>query len=252
MLIKVFVILTVSIALTKSAKLLRTPKVYNAIITTDENLTPSRAFPLIQPVIQPTIPVLSPFYPANVFEPFHPNNVVSERREFKVTEPEELKSLEAEKAVEKSSNNEAHKTEETRSNSENVAQTEEKPTEKSPIPLNQYGFPPSLIPLQKFPTYPYSYPFVYDSYGNFQTVQQFPVLPPNFYPQQEHQLPPFEQPMFQVGARKLDEEERDEKPANENSLPSATINHAIKNHGNKNSEIPDVEIPPIPFSTRKN
>jgi len=31
--------------------LLRKPKVYNALITTDENLTSSRAYPLIQPVV---------------------------------------------------------------------------------------------------------------------------------------------------------------------------------------------------------
>jgi hypothetical protein len=45
-------------------KLRKTPKVYNALITTDENLTPSKTYPLIQPVIQPLIPAL-PFYPIN-------------------------------------------------------------------------------------------------------------------------------------------------------------------------------------------
>lgn len=56
--------------LMECAKLLRTPKVYNAIITTDENLSPSQAYPLIQPVIQPAIPVLSPFYPIDYFHQF--------------------------------------------------------------------------------------------------------------------------------------------------------------------------------------
>lgn len=125
---------------------------------------------------------------------------------------------------------------------------------KPPIPLNEYGFPPSLIPLQKYPTYPYSFPFIYDSYGNIQAVQQYPVLPPNYYPQQEHPLPPLEQPMFQVGARTFDQEaSRGEKslPTNENSI--ATVSRdVIKNNGNKNAEIPDVEIPPVPFSIKKN
>jgi len=49
--------------LTECAKLRKTPKVYNALITTDENLSPSKAYPIIQPVIQPAIPVLSPIYP---------------------------------------------------------------------------------------------------------------------------------------------------------------------------------------------
>lgn len=50
------------------AKLLRKPKVYNAIITTDEQLTPSRAFPIIQPVIQPAVPFFSSLYPAGIYE----------------------------------------------------------------------------------------------------------------------------------------------------------------------------------------
>lgn len=66
--------LSASIALAESAKLLRTPKVYNAIITTDEMLTPSRAFPLIQPVIQPAIPVFSSFYPG-LYDPYSQNSV---------------------------------------------------------------------------------------------------------------------------------------------------------------------------------
>lgn len=79
-----FFVLAASIALAEGAKLRKTPKVYNAIITTDENLTPSRAFPLIQPVIQPAIPVLSPFYPAGFYDPYSVNDVNSGRREFKV------------------------------------------------------------------------------------------------------------------------------------------------------------------------
>jgi hypothetical protein len=49
------------------AKLLRKPKVYNAIITTDEQLTPSRAFPIVQPVIQPAIPFYNS-YPIGIYE----------------------------------------------------------------------------------------------------------------------------------------------------------------------------------------
>lgn len=42
------------IQLTQSATLRRKPKVYNALITTDQNLTPSRAFPIIQSHLQET------------------------------------------------------------------------------------------------------------------------------------------------------------------------------------------------------
>lgn len=70
-----FYLLTLSVAFIDSAKLLRKPKVYNAVITTDENLTPSQAFPIIQPVIQPTIPLLTPFYPTNLYESYNRNEV---------------------------------------------------------------------------------------------------------------------------------------------------------------------------------
>lgn len=45
--------------------LLKIPKVYNALITSDQNLTPSRAFPVIQPVVHRTALGLVPplFYP---------------------------------------------------------------------------------------------------------------------------------------------------------------------------------------------
>ena len=82
-----FFAITVSIALADCAKLLRKPKVYNALITTDEILTPSRAFPLIQPVIQPAIPVLTPFYQTNVYDSTYsqsPNDVNDNGRELKV------------------------------------------------------------------------------------------------------------------------------------------------------------------------
>lgn len=42
------------IHLTQSATLRRKPKVYNALITTNQNLTPSRAFPVIQSHLQET------------------------------------------------------------------------------------------------------------------------------------------------------------------------------------------------------
>lgn len=43
--------------------LLKVPKVYNAVITSNQNLSPSRAFPVIQPVIHRTaIGYVPPFY----------------------------------------------------------------------------------------------------------------------------------------------------------------------------------------------
>lgn len=60
--------------ITDSAKLRKTPKVYNALITTDEELTPSKVYPLIQPVLQP-IPLFSSLYPVSYADQYIPNNV---------------------------------------------------------------------------------------------------------------------------------------------------------------------------------
>lgn len=37
------------------------PKIYNALITTDENLQPSKTFPLIQPVLQEQYTAFGPY-----------------------------------------------------------------------------------------------------------------------------------------------------------------------------------------------
>ncbi|XP_046751567.1 uncharacterized protein LOC124414614 [Diprion similis] len=43
--------------------LLRVPKVYNALVTSNQNLSPSRAFPVIQPVVHTTaVGYVPPFY----------------------------------------------------------------------------------------------------------------------------------------------------------------------------------------------
>lgn len=120
----------------------------------------------------------------------------------------------------------------------------EQPESPQPvIPLNQFGVSPALIPVQQ--KHPY-YPYIYDSYGQFQTVN---VLPPDFYPQQEQKLPPIDQPIFTV-SRKLNHE----SPREENSVAASDNSlslRAIKNHGNKNLDIPDAEIPPFPFPVMK-
>jgi hypothetical protein len=87
-------------------------------------------------------------------------------------------------------------------------------------------------------------PFIYDSYGNYQTVQ-YPVLPPlnYFNPHNEQQLPAYEQPMFEVRpGRRVFKQIDEEKSVQSTAGPS----DSIKNNANKNLNIPDVEIPPLP------
>ncbi|XP_015593266.1 uncharacterized protein LOC107266847 [Cephus cinctus] len=57
-------LILISIAsIAASPGLLRLPKVYNALITSNQNLSPSRAFPVIQPIVHKTaIGYVPPFY----------------------------------------------------------------------------------------------------------------------------------------------------------------------------------------------
>ncbi|XP_003703819.2 uncharacterized protein LOC100874960 [Megachile rotundata] len=57
--------------------LLRVPKVYNAVITSNQNLSPSRAFPVIQPIIHRTaVGYVPPYYYTQVSPQFAGPDVV--------------------------------------------------------------------------------------------------------------------------------------------------------------------------------
>lgn len=47
----------------ESARLLRVPRIYNALITSDEMLIPSQAYPAVAPVLRPAFFVAAPAYP---------------------------------------------------------------------------------------------------------------------------------------------------------------------------------------------
>ncbi|CAO1443134.1 unnamed protein product [Diamesa serratosioi] len=256
-------VVTLSLALCECG-LLRTPKVYNALITTNENLTPSRAFPVIQPVVQP---IFNPIYPGAFFDPYQ--QFQYQQSPQTSTQEEQPKSPQSSESSVKQQSNEIPQI-----SPKSASNSQEKSDAPSPIPLNEFGLPPSLVPLKKYQpnNYPYNVPFVYDTFGNYQGVQQYPVLPPfNYYGQQlpteQHQLPPIEQPMFQVG-RRIDQQpqqapfnnEEPQEPLEQqpqsppHSQPpqsqSSSLSESIKNNANKNIVIPDVAAPPIPFSIK--
>jgi hypothetical protein len=334
MLFKVSIFM-ISIAALSECGVLRKPKVYNALITTDENLQPSRAFPVIQPVIQET-GIAYPFnslYPYNFYDPYNtfhgsfgPNSISSaDKNEFPTApqhhfqpqpqsppqqapqpefqpqappqEPQNRFEPTTQVAVpqeqEVLNQPESTKPENPATPAITPAQPSQNPGErpadqKPPIPLNQFGLPPSLVPLQTYTrTYPYNYPFVYDSFGNVQTYSQYPVLPPlNYYPQHQTQnLPPYQDqmPLFTLGApqsyqqiepvnsnnpnpeqfsnppapqQPINPEPINSQPAAESAeAPDLTINVPdninIKNYESKNPEIPDVPAPPLPTTLRK-
>lgn len=118
----------------ESAALLRTPKVYNALITTDQNLTPSRAYPVIQPTIHDPSFYYSPYngYPY-YYDPYG----------FNPFEPTFLPRIEDGVGSGVAGSEATTMAAQANSADANVSAI----TEKAPIPLNQFGFPPSLIPI---------------------------------------------------------------------------------------------------------
>ncbi|XP_055523696.1 uncharacterized protein LOC129717653 [Wyeomyia smithii] len=231
--------------------LLRTPKVYNAVITTDENLTPSRAYPVVQPVVHEA--GLS--YPFGAFGPFGLYNAfnaypgfyqqqptaagpsaaqIQGRNSFFVgREPEPqlqdtpietlpeakpypernlpLREPPVPEIIPEPNNSIAPKAPEGPQ-----PNFEGRPVEtKNPLQLNEFGYPPSLIPvatynsngqLQSSPVFPYNFPVLYDSFGNYNPTQYQSVLPPfGYFPQLNQPNPYF----------------------NQNLAPNAPINNAV-------------------------
>lgn len=82
---------------------------------------------------------------------------------------------------------------------------EARPTDqKGPLQLNEFGLPPSLIPLSGYTGqnphaynlqgYPYNFPVLYDSFGNYNPNQYQSVLPPfGYFPQLNQPNPYFGQ-----------------------------------------------------------
>lgn len=236
MTIKVTVLVVLVSTICRSAPvysgLLRTPKVYNAVITTDENLTPSRAYPVVQPVVHEA----GLTYPFGAFGPFGLYNTfnhfpgfyqpqaapgtnaahVQGRNSFYTNrEPEPqlqdtpIETLPGAKPIPETNLplREAPTPELIPEPNNSIAPKapegprpnyEARPADpKQPLQLNEFGLPPSLIPLQNYnpngqnqqptysvPGYPYNFPVLYDSFGNYNPTQYQSVLPPfGYFPQ---------------------------------------------------------------------
>ncbi|XP_055715256.1 uncharacterized protein LOC129809457 [Phlebotomus papatasi] len=206
---------------------LKSPKVYNALITTDQNLIPSRAYPVVQPTIHDAGFGYSTFglaHHQNAFGlydpyagPYHhhggfipgPVPGFQARNQFSFFSHQQEKSAAGGAAVasaaaaeESAGSSSSGVTSDQSIISGNDAQLDAGSVantnllkENSPIPLNEYGLPPNLIPLStpqdfnrqatnpiNLQPYPYnSYPLIYDSFGGGYNVN--PYLPPfSYYP----------------------------------------------------------------------
>ncbi|EDW53387.1 GM12807 [Drosophila sechellia] len=141
-----------------------------------------------------------------------------------------------------------------------TVERQEMTKEQMPLPLNQQGLPPVLIPLPSqfrgqpmhLPPYPYSqYPVIYDQAG---FIRQNYLPPYDYYPSQG----------YPVRGATLPREEQ-EQPLNpvqsppppqplplENLEPAQPSFEDIRNGSeSKNSAVPDVPPPPIPSGPKR-
>nr|NP_651714.1 uncharacterized protein Dmel_CG15506 [Drosophila melanogaster]AAN14181.1 uncharacterized protein Dmel_CG15506 [Drosophila melanogaster] len=249
-------------------RLRKKPKVYNALITTDDNLTSSRAYPVIQPTIHE--PGYAPFGPYNPYgfysppivrfgQPIVPGLTPNERLPYPLPSaaqyPAGYAPYEPQQPVEAPVEQQPQS-----ASPPGTVERQEMPKEQMPVPLNQQGLPPVLIPLPSqfrgqpmhLPPYPYSqYPVIYDQAG---FIRQNYLPPYDYYPSQGYPLRAAtlpraeqEQPLNPV-----------QSPPSPQPLPLENLEPAqpsfedIRNGSeSKNSAVPDVPPPPIPSGPKR-
>ncbi|CAK1602231.1 unnamed protein product [Parnassius mnemosyne] len=239
----------------------RTPKVYNALITSNQNLEPSKAYPVYQPVIHDaalTFPLQSPFFyggelpigngfiPAPAFLPKVPQAT---------PDPPSAPSSEA-PAIQVVQT--TGQPEQTPAPSTVQPQTERKspetppppPKTESPIPLNEFGLPPHVIPLTStYNTIPnlghftYAYPTLrfYDPFDPF-SFNPYAGVPPLYHP--------LTNVLGQYESRVSTKEEVTPAPTVVNqptsTPPPEPSDLNVLNYSPKDPEIANVPPPPLP------
>lgn len=237
----------------------RIPKVYNALITSNQNLEPSKAYPVYQPVLHDAFgfsyqPAL--FYGGDILgngifppPPLTPKEPPKPETTVKSSDTQTegaLPSTESPASAPEPAAPDAEK-----NNSTPPPPSE--PNTQSPIPLNAFGLPPQVIPLghidpiynalPQFSPFAYRYPsfrfydpydpFSFSPYSSFSSLYQplpsflghnFPVIPNKEAPTKAPATP---EPSAQT-------------PPNEpNDL-------TILNYSSKDPAIPNVPPPPLP------
>lgn len=208
--------------------LLRVPKVYNAVITSNQNLSPSRAYPVIQPVIHRTaIGYVPPFYYANVAPHLAGPEVIhfprTEQPIGNTEKPEDVVDGSTESITEKDVGSEGSNDEK---QSENDSKKKKgKKDGEEEVPLSFYPNYQSLYYDPYFYTYnafnPHLIPGTY--YVDYQPFASIPPIIP--------------------------------KPASNGNILtnfSPDENKDRRKEGNEKEKIPDVPAPPVPTSSPKN
>ncbi|KAH8358442.1 hypothetical protein KR093_000284, partial [Drosophila rubida] len=271
-------ILLVALALCVSSthgvrRLRKKPKVYNALITTDDNLTSSRAYPVIQPTIHE--PGYAPFGPYNPFgfyspplvrfgQPLVPGLPPNERLPYPLPTATQFPPIYTpydpnQPSIVPGERQPAQPQPELAPQTPAADETDPKEIttkDQLPLPLNEQGLPPVLIPLNsqyngqsmQLPPYSYSqYPLIYDQQGFVRQRENY--LPPyDYYPSQGYPTRSPAQPM-----RAAEQPAQPEvQPLPLDNLDSTPSFEDIKNGSeNKNSDVPDVPPPPIPSGPKR-
>ncbi|XP_047022648.1 extensin-like [Helicoverpa zea] len=250
----------------------RVPKVYNALITSNQNLEPSKAFPVYQPVLhdafafsyQPAVfyggdllgngllpaPGLLPKPPQPPQVPQSPQPSESTP----VSTPEAPAEPSAAPTESPTTTPEPAKPE---SDSKESTPAPPPPNTQSPIPLNEFGLPPQVLPLghidplynalPQFSPFAYRYPGVrfydpYDPFG-FSPYSSLPIYRPltNVL---GHSLPVIAEKPEPSNAASLASNGVSEQSAQTPPPEPSDLN--ILNYSSKDPAIPNVPPPPLP------
>ncbi|XP_066584373.1 homeobox protein 12-like isoform X2 [Prorops nasuta] len=238
----VVVVFLVAIGAKAHPGLLRIPKVYNAVITSNQNLEPSRAYPVIQPVIhRTTFGYVPPLYYSHLTPHFAGPEIVH-------LPPDARPTTEAPAVTQEESNREETTPSSNSARLEESDPDESKDTRKNNGNANgngngngkngNNGNNGEQPPLAFYPNYhslyydPYFYTYntfnphlspssYYIDYQPYGPLAPLPPLPPHKYGFSGHLLPSFY-------------DEKWYKNGNGN--------------GNGNEKVPDVPPPPLPTS----
>ncbi|KAF9421470.1 hypothetical protein HW555_002685 [Spodoptera exigua] len=244
----------------------RVPKVYNALITSNQNLEPSKAYPVYQPVLHDAFafsyqqPI---FYGGDLLgNGLVPASSFTTTKETRPSEGSQVSTLATATEVSPSSTVAPTTTEEpTKQSNEGSASTPSPtpPNTQSPIPLNEFGLPPQVLPLghidplynalPQFNPFTYRYPGVrfydpYDPFG-FNSYTSFPVYRPlpNVL---GHSLPILTKLNNEPNKSPVSEQQNSQTP------PPEPSDLNILNYASQDPTIPNVPPPPLPQGGLKN
>lgn len=239
---------------------IRSPKIYNALISSDENLQPSHAYPLVEPVLRTTAlgvafpPLIIPQVPQQILDPKQPLDYP----DYKSQALEPVEQIVAETPA-------------------SVISAQSAPDGQPKI--NHYG---SLFPLAYEPAYlqyanglrlpvqqPLSYYQPYDQNAHLPPVYLNHLMPNQQIQKQDGQLQQLhqqqqvvQQPKLNIAQQEQPQEEQLHPESQKSTASPETPHYPVQPPSpfsapglgvnfQKNPDIPDVPPPPLPISNKR-